>query len=225
MGKEAAYDAHADWYDHYVHETEAGVFDRVRTTLRELLGPGTGTCLDVCCGIGAHAATLWDLGWTPFGVDLSRGQLRHAAARLRVVRADASALPIAGHAVPAAVCVLAHTDVSDYPAVVTEIARTLRPGGRFVHVGVHPCFVGTFADRSDGPRVVVDPRYTDPSHTFDSWNTSGVRARLGAWHLPLAGLLSAIPAAGLELVRCVESGPTPTAVPDLFAVLATRPAG
>ena len=94
MGKTAAYDAHADWYDRYVHEVAPGYFDRVRDTLRSLLGPGAGTCLDVCCGTGAHAPAVRELGWTPVGMDLSRGQLGHAAARLPVARADATALPI-----------------------------------------------------------------------------------------------------------------------------------
>jgi SAM-dependent methyltransferase len=158
----------------------------------------------------------------PVGVDLSGGQLRHAGTRLPVARADATALPIASRSVPAAVCVLAHTDLPDYPSVLAEIARTLRPGARLVHVGVHPCFVGAFANRADHPRVLIDPRYTDRSHTHDAWCSTGVRARVGAWHLPLAALLNALPAAGLELVRCTESGPAPDSVPDLFALLATR---
>jgi hypothetical protein len=54
---------------------------------------------------------------------------------------------------------------------------------------VHPCFVGAFADLGDASRTVIDSRCTDRSHTFDSWNTTGVRARLGAWH-PLSGPLN-----------------------------------
>src|SRR5206468_7694060 len=95
-------------------------------------------------------------GGTPVGVDLSLRQLRHAAARLPVAAGDAARLPVADASVPAAVCLLAHTDVPDYPAVVREVARVLAPGGRFVHIGVHPCFAGAFADRSDPARIVVD---------------------------------------------------------------------
>jgi SAM-dependent methyltransferase len=222
MGKVAAYDAHSDWYDHYTQATAAAYFARVRATVAALLGPGAGTCLDVCCGTGAPAQAIRDLGWTPVGVDLSGGQLRHAGARLPVARADATKLPIATHSVSAAVCVLAHTDTPDYPAVLAEIARALRPGTRFVHVGVHPCFVGAFADRSDPTRILIDPRYTDRAHTRDAWCPTGVRARLGAWHLPLAALLNAFHTAGLTVVTALESGPTATSVPDLFAVLASR---
>jgi SAM-dependent methyltransferase len=222
MGKAAAYNAHSDWYDHYVQHTVPSYFDRVRALVRTLLGPGTGPCLDVCCGTGAHAQTLRDLGWTPIGLDLSAGQLHHASARLPVARADATALPIASRSAPAAVCVLAHTDLPDYPAALAEIARTLRPRAHFVHVGVHPCFVGAFANRADPRRIVIDRRYSDRSHTFDAWCPTGVRARVGAWHLPLADLCNALPTAGLTVRTTIESGPTPNDVPDLFAVLAIR---
>ncbi|MET9785318.1 class I SAM-dependent methyltransferase [Streptomyces canus] len=106
--------------------SSAGEFiDRVHTTLGQLLGPGEGICLDVCCGTGAHAAPAAALGWTPVGVDLSRGQLRHAGHRLPVVVGDATALPLADASVPAAMCVLASTDVPDYAAVLREVARVL----------------------------------------------------------------------------------------------------
>ncbi|MFL6125350.1 hypothetical protein [Actinophytocola sp.] len=42
-----------------------------------------------------------------------------------------------------------------YPAVLREVARVLRSGGVFVHVGVHPCFRGGFADHSDPDAVVT----------------------------------------------------------------------
>src|SRR5689334_17257198 len=149
MATRAAYDEFADWYADYVRGAAAPFGARVAALVRRLLGTGAGTCLDVGCGTGAHAPVLRELGWTPVGVDLSTGQLRHAVAHLPVVAGDAAALPVATARVPAAVSLLVHTDVPDYAAVVAEVARVLRPGGRFVHVGVHPCFTGAFADRSD----------------------------------------------------------------------------
>jgi SAM-dependent methyltransferase len=236
-GTVPAYDAHADWYDDFISAT-GGYVARVHAMIEDLLGPGGragsaeaagfpgspripgGLCLDVCCGTGAHAEVLAGLGWTPLGVDLSGGQLRHAVRRLPVARADAAALPVADGAVPAAACVLASTDVPDYAAVLREVARVLRPGGRFAHVGVHPCFVGAFADWSDRRRIIVDERYADRSRRFDGWNPAGVRARVGAWHVPVADLFNSVVAAGLRPVRAVEAGPG--GVPDLFGLLAVR---
>ncbi|MGC4896014.1 class I SAM-dependent methyltransferase [Micromonospora sp. DT31] len=144
--------------------------------------------------------------------------MRHARARLPVARADATALPLATGSMPAAACVLAHTDMPDYPAAIAEAARVLAPGGRLVHVGVHPCFVGAFADRTEPERIVIDGGYAEWELTTRSWNAAGVRARVGAWHLSLADLLTA---AGLRLNRVVESGSG--RVPDVLAFEATRP--
>ncbi|MCX4388412.1 methyltransferase domain-containing protein [Micromonospora peucetia] len=218
----AAYDAYADWYEAFATDTSNDYMTQVRSRLRDLLGAGSGRCLDLCCGTGLQAAELRALGWHPVGVDLSAGQLRHARPRLPVARADAAALPVADASVPAVACVLAHTDVPDYPAVIAEAARVLAPGGRFVHVGVHPCFTGAFADRSDRERIVIDGGYAERERSFRAWSPHGVRVRVGAWHVPLADLLNAVTDAGLTLVRTAEAGLGP--VPDLFAFLAIRPA-
>jgi SAM-dependent methyltransferase len=213
----AAYDPYADWYEHYIRGPAAGFTQRVQRIAADLLGPGAGPCLDVCCGTGILAATVRGHGWDPVGVDISRGQLGYAVRHLPVAAGDATALPVRSGSVPAAVCLLGHTDVSDYDAVLREVARTLRPGGRLVHVGVHPCFTGAFADRSDPARIVIDDRYAARTHTFDTWCPTGVRARVGAWHVPLADLLNGVRAAGLRLERVVEDGP---GVPDVLGLLA-----
>lgn len=218
----ATYDAIADWYEEYASGAANDYLDRVRRQLAELLGPGPGRCLDLCCGTGAHAATLRRLGWRPVGVDLSGGQLRYARTRLPVARGDVTRLPVADASVPAVTCVLGHTDLPDYPAVVAEAARVLAPGGRFVHIGLHPCFTGAFADRSDPERIIIDGGYADRERSFRAWNPTGVRARVGAWHVPLADLLNAVTAAGLTLTRVQESGSGP--VPDILAFRAAGPA-
>jgi SAM-dependent methyltransferase len=219
MPAPAAYDAYADWYEEFVQDSWT-YMDRVRELLGDLLGRGGGGCLDVCCGTGAHAATLAGLGWAPVGVDLSVGQLRHARGRLPVAAGDAGRLPVRSGALPAAVCVLGHTDVPDYAAVLREVARVLRPGGRFVHVGVHPCFVGAFADWSEPGRVSVDTRYALRERAFVG-PAEGVRVRVGAWHVPLADLLNAVAGAGLRIERVAES--SANGIADVFAVAAVKP--
>jgi SAM-dependent methyltransferase len=157
-----------------------------------------------------RAERVRELGWTPVGVDLSAGMLRHARGRLPVARADAELLPIRDGAVPAAIAVMVHTDMPAYPAVLAEAARVLRPGGVLVHIGVHPCFCGGFADRSVPEAVVIGPGYLDGHWTKASWTAQGVRARVGATHRPLPELLHAFLDAGLTLERFTEGGgPTP----------------
>jgi hypothetical protein len=68
---------------------------------------------------------------------------------------------------------------------------------------------------------VIDERYADRSHTFDAWCPAGVRARVGAWHVPLADLINGVTAAGLGLIRAAEIGAR--AVPDVLGLLAVKP--
>lgn len=221
----AAYDEIADWYEHdFLGPQDARARDplEIDRCLRALLGPGSGICLEVGCGTGAHAATVRELGWTPLGVDVSAGMLRHARGRLTIARADAQRLPVRDGSLPAVISVMAHTDMPGYLAVVREAARVLRPGGALIHVGVHPCFCGGFADRSDPQAVVIRPGYLDSHWTKASWTSKGVRDKVGASHFPLPALLHAFTDAGLTLNRFAEGG-APS--PQVLAIRASKPVG
>jgi ubiquinone/menaquinone biosynthesis C-methylase UbiE len=219
----AVYDEIADWYEHeFLGTQDTRVADplEIDHCLRALLGPGSGTCLEIGCGTGVHAATVRELGWTPAGVDVSAGMLRHARGRLAIAMADAQRLPFRDESVPVVISVMAHTDMPGYPAVVNEAARVLRPGGALVHVGVHPCFCGAFAGRSDPQAIVIRPGYRDSHWTKASWTDQGVRDKVGASHFPLPRLLHAFTDAGLALDRFAEGG-APT--PQVLAIRARKP--
>jgi ubiquinone/menaquinone biosynthesis C-methylase UbiE len=126
MASAAAYDEIADWYeDEFLASTAAAGADvlGIERALRELLGTGSGACLEIGCGTGVRAAQIRSLGWNPMGVDLSAGMLRHARDRLPVVLGDAGRLPVAGGCARAIVAVMVHTDMPDYPGVLREAAR------------------------------------------------------------------------------------------------------
>jgi SAM-dependent methyltransferase len=222
MGPAAAYDQIADWYEHeFLAGTTAPGTDPlgIDAALGSLLGRGTGVCLEIGCGTGARAGRVRGLGWTPIGMDISAAMLRYARGRLPAARADAVRLPVRDRCLPAVITVMAHTDMPAYPAVLAEAARVLQPGGRLVHIGVHPCFCGGFADRSDPAAVVIRPGYLDGHWTKASWTSNGVRDKVGATHLPLPSLLHAFLDAGLTPERLAEGGgPTPV----MLAIRARR---
>ena len=214
MARTARYDEIADWYEGEflpgVHaQGDPLEYERLVT---ELLGPGEGPLLEVGCGTGDHSGRCRRLGWTPVGIDLSARMLGYGRAKLPVARADAERMPIADGGVGVAATMMVHTDMPGYAAVLREVARVLRPGGVLLHVGVHPCFCGGFADWSGRPDVLIEPGYLEgDSWTTRSYTTAGVRDKVGAAHFPLSQLLHMVADAGLQLERFGEGGaPTPT---------------
>ena len=217
----ARYDGLADWYDAEFADGDSG--RAARALALRLLGPGPGRLLDVGCGTGAHTAAFAQAGWSAVGVDISEDQLRLARARgVGVVRADAAALPFADATFDAAVSIFTHTDMDDFAAAVQETARVLRPGGRLVYLGVHPCFVGPHAFVHDREVPKLHPGYRDTSFRREApgiWS-DGVRARVGAWHLPLGLFLHCFLDAGLRLDRIEE--PEGRDYPYIVALRAIR---
>jgi ubiquinone/menaquinone biosynthesis C-methylase UbiE len=215
----ARYDGLATWYDDY---NAASARDN-REPVIELLGPGTGWCLDVGCGTGQYFEAIRSTGRTPVGLDRSIDQLRIAGERDRaVVQGDAAALPFADASFPTVVSLWASTDVDDWDQVMREAARVLQPGGRFVFYGAHPCFNGPHVqNRDDGARI-IHPVYRDAGwhEAAPWWSSGGVRQRLGMRHLPLSELLNGVLNAGLSLTHVCE--PREHSVPYILAFSAHR---
>lgn len=198
----ARYDGHARWYD---ENLSASLHPEEESFLRDALGPGGGqVCLDVACGTGRYGRLLAEAGYRAVGFDISADQLRFARPRLAAaVRADARFLPVGDASVTVAAGMFFHTDVADFAAVVREVARCLRPGGRFVYLGLHPCFVGPFvyrlAEAEDlalrfatgyGQAGWADRGSGDGSH---------IAGRVGFHHKTLASFLEAFARAGLNI--------------------------
>jgi len=85
-------------------------------------------------GTGVVAKALRKRGREVLGIDLSPAMLRRAHQRLgpRVTVADAASLPFPDRAFADAFAVWVMHAVADRAAVLHEVARVLRPGGRFV---------------------------------------------------------------------------------------------
>ena len=223
MSPRARYDGFAAWYDERL-----GPFARRGTAvLLELLGRGPGRCLELGCGGGVHLAAVAEAGWSVVGLDVSRDQLGIARSRTprpaRLLLANAAAAPFPDGAFDAVVAMFVHTDVDDWPGVAAEAGRVLRPGGRFVYVGTHPCFVGPFSRYPGTEPPVLHPGYRHTERTDDGPGLGdGLRRRVGVRHVPLAAFLNSLLDAGLRLDRVLEPGPED--YPRMIAVRASRPA-
>lgn len=140
---ERGYDLLAPKFDHTPFRTPDFVLDAVWRHLAA--GPVPARGLDLCCGTGAGADVLRRVcGELVVGVDISRGMLEVARrnltdARIGWVRADAMTLPF-GAEFDVVVCLgaLGHVVAADQERFIGEVARVLRPGGRFVFVTSHP---------------------------------------------------------------------------------------
>lgn len=212
----ARYDGIAEWYD---TDFLGEVHDPTRDAAIRLLGEGPGRLLDIGCGTGAQSLAFRDTGWELTGVDISDDMLRLARARgLEVVRADVAALPFEDASFDAVVSLWTHTDVDDFAAAVREAARVLRTGGTLVYAGGHPCFVGPHS-RFLGATGVPElhPGYRREGRygqEAPGVSPRGLRAKVGAVHLPLGRFLRAFLDAELALEHFeeLENDPYPFAI-------------
>jgi len=124
------------WCPEGLRESEAG-----------LLGDVAGRrVLEVGCGSAPCARWLADHGAQVIGLDLSVGMLRQAVDAARetgicvpLVQADATRLPFADRSFDLACSAFGAVPfVADSAAVMREVVRVLRPGGRWVFAVTHP---------------------------------------------------------------------------------------
>ncbi len=209
MEPPARYDGLANDYEAF-QQLHAGYYRVAETALRDLLGSGSGRCLDVACGTGRFLETLLDLGWTAVGVDISDDQLRIAREQVpgaELVRCDAGAMPFEDESFDAAISMFSHTDLDNFAGAIREARRVLKSGARLVYVGNHPCFVGPTQEHVDTGVPLLHPGYRRSGR----WSASGApgttpggwRMQLGSFvHLPLSEFVTAF--GGWIIVEVLE---------------------
>jgi SAM-dependent methyltransferase len=203
VSRAARYDGHSEWYDQHFGSSHRPAEELA--FLREALGTGHGqVCVELACGTGLWTQPIAEAGYRTAGFDLSADQLRFARRRhASVARADVCSLPVRDESVPVVVGMFFHTDLEDFAAALRQAARCLRPGGRLIYVGLHPCFLGPFVNRtaeSAEHRLQFLPGYgTVGWANRGSGDGSGPGGRVGFHHKTLASFLGAVASSGLSI--------------------------
>jgi ubiquinone/menaquinone biosynthesis C-methylase UbiE len=192
-------DARFVWGPEGLSEADAGLLGDVRDR----------RVLEVGCGAAQCSRWLLAAGADPVAVDLSgamlvRGRDIGAAAGLVVplVQADATRLPFADASFDLACSAYGAVPfVADSAAVMAEVARVLRPGGRWVFSVTHPVR-WSFPDDPGPGGLVAQSSYWDRLPYVEQGPDG--RATYVEHHRTLGDRVREITAAGLTLVDLVE---------------------
>ncbi|MFL5736135.1 MAG: class I SAM-dependent methyltransferase [Actinomycetota bacterium] len=136
MGKSWAFDRAVECYDR-TRTLAPDAMEAMLATLREELA-GTDPVLEVGAGTGRLSIPLAQAGFRVFGVDLSGPMLRRLlekagdGARPEVIVGDATALPLRSVAFGGALLFHVLHLVPNWPDVLRELDRVVRPGGAIV---------------------------------------------------------------------------------------------
>lgn len=175
-----------------------------------LLGEVAGRrVLEVGCGAAQSARWLLAQGAEPVGLDLSMGMLAGSrrldattGLAVPVVQADAARLPFASGSFDLACSAYGAVPfVADSAAVMCEVARVLRPGGRWVFSVTHP-IRWCFPDDPGPAGLLARDSYFDRTPYVEQ-DESGV-ATYVEHHRTFGDRVRDIAAAGLHLVDVVE---------------------
>ena len=198
----------AAWYDQMISRG-SGPHETAVSCLLGLLPAVAGArVLDIACGQGLATRAIIRAGAASVvGVDSSREMIDIAATRtepmapISYVVDDAQRLSTcANESFDGVTCQLGLMDIPDLTATLQSVQRVLRPGGWFVFVIGHPCFLAPEATTQLGaggrPARLVNGYINE--RFWRSSNPHGVR-RAGHYHRPLATYLNSLTEIGFRL--------------------------
>jgi SAM-dependent methyltransferase len=187
------------WCPEGLREADAGLLGDVRGRV----------VVEVGCGAAQCSRWLVTRGARVVAVDLSAGMLRHARALsartgvdVPLVQADARRLPLADASADAACSAFGAVPfVLDSAAVMAEVARVLRPGGRWVFSVTHP-LRWVFPDDPGSGGLTVTRSYFDRTPYVET-DEQGAPVYVEQ-HRTVGDRVREVVGAGLDLVDLLE---------------------
>jgi len=207
------WESHADWWQ---REFTDGVDPEYTEQILPLIGDvlqGCSPVLDIGTGEGQVARWLQAAGAQVVGIDPFANQV--AVARERAggpvyARGDAANLPVPDACFHAAVACLVFEHIDEVDAALSEAARVLAPGGRFLLLLNHPLLQTPGSGWIDD-QIIEPPEqywrigpYLPEAESIEEVQ-KGVFIRF--LHRPLSRYLNSAFAAGLTLVAMHEPAP------------------
>ncbi len=128
------------WQDEFTDGVDPEYVDQILPLIVASLGDAP-TVVDIGTGEGQAARALAACGANVWGIDPMAAQVRVATERgggPLYVQGEAAALPYPTDSMDAALASLVFEHIDDLDGAVAEIARVLRPGGRFLFLLNHP---------------------------------------------------------------------------------------
>jgi SAM-dependent methyltransferase len=156
--------------------------------------------VDIGCGEGRLTRHLKQLGHDVLGIDGSPSLVaaaREADPSMRVVLADAAAIPLEDRCADLAIAFMSLHDVDAMPTAVKEISRILVPGGRLCLAIVHPInSCGRFEAATADARFVIDGDYLHSFRYSDKQERDRLSMTFHSQHRPLEAYFLALGEAG-----------------------------
>ena len=225
------WEQHADWWiEGFTDGADPEYVEQI-LPLAEAELEGSTMLLDVGCGDGQISRALSARGANVVGIDPTRNQIRVAAMRgggARYARAEAARLPFPDGTFDGVIACLVFEHIDDLDGAIAEVARVLRPDGRFAFFLNHPLL------QTPGSGW-IDDQMLDPPEQY--WRVgpylieaeSIEQVELGVYirflHRPLSRYVNTLFDRGLVLERMIEPVPPPgfLALAPEYAQAATIP--
>lgn len=212
----ADWDAYADEYQstHGDFLGDAGFLwgpEGVREDDVRALGDVAGRrALEIGSGAGQCSRWVLEHGGRPVGLDVSMRQLQHSrridlehGVRVPVVCASAAGLPFRDSSFEVVFCAFGALQfVADAEALVTDIARVLRPGGRFAFSVTHPTR-WMFPDDPGEEGLTASQSYWDRTPYVEVDDETG-ETRYVEHHRTIGDWVHALSANGFRLLELLE---------------------